>query len=100
MTGLISVDGDGHPVLAVLVQPGASRDQVVGRHGDQLKVRVSAPPEAGRANQAVQDLLAEALGIPTRDVELVSGAANRRKRFRVVGLTPDDLAARLAGAGR
>ena len=96
---MISVDRDGHPVLSVLVQPGASRDRIVGRHGEALKVRVSAPPEAGRANQAVQGLLAEVLGTPARAIELVSGAASRRKRFRFLDLTPDDLAGRLVSAG-
>ncbi|MGH9210368.1 MAG: DUF167 domain-containing protein [Acidimicrobiales bacterium] len=91
----VALDADGHPVLAVLVQPGASRDGVAGRHGEALKVRVSAPPEAGRANRAVQALLADAFGVPGRSVELVSGATNRRKRFRLLGLTPSELADRL-----
>ena len=75
-------------VLRVHVQPGAGRSAVVGRHGDALKVKVAAPPEGGRANIAVTDLLAETLGVAKSDVTLVSGATSRAKRFRIgpVGL--------------
>ncbi len=70
-------------VLRVHVQPGAGRTTIVGRHGDALKVKVAAPPEGGRANQAVTELLASTLGMPASAVNLVSGATNRSKRFRI-----------------
>jgi len=70
-------------VLRVHVQPGAGRTMVVGRHGDALKVKVAAPPEGGRANAAVTDLLASTLGVPASGVDQVSGTANRSKRFRI-----------------
>lgn len=92
---MISEDPDGRPVLAVYVQPGAARDGVVGRHGDALKVRVAAPAEGGRANRAVQSLLAGGLEVPANAVELVSGAAHRRKRFRFPSLTAQELMDRL-----
>jgi uncharacterized protein len=76
-------------VLRVHVQPGAGRTEVVGRHGDALKVKVAAPPEGGRANAAVSQLLAATLGVAPSAVSLVSGAANRSKRFRI---GPVDLA--------
>jgi hypothetical protein len=74
--------------IRVWVVPGASRDQIVGRHGERLKVKTSAPAEGGRANQTVMKLLQEALGRP---VELVSGRGSRSKVFEVEGLTPEEV---------
>lgn len=85
---------EGH-LLAVRVQPRARRDEVTGWDGRALRVRVSAPPEDGRATRAVIALLARALGVPRASVELVSGAASRDKLFRVGALAPDELRARL-----
>lgn len=92
---LVSSGGDGGAVLSVYVQPSANADMVVGRHGDALKLRVAAPPEAGRANKATRALLARLAGVPTNTVELVSGTTNRHKRFRFASLTPDQLTHRL-----
>jgi uncharacterized protein (TIGR00251 family) len=69
--------------VAVWVVPGASRSQLVGLHGDKLKIRVVAPPEGGRANAEVISVLTEALGT---DVELVAGSRSRSKMFRVARL--------------
>jgi uncharacterized protein (TIGR00251 family) len=77
-------------VLRVHVQPGAGRSAVVGRHGDALKVRVAAPPIEGRANDASRSLVAEALGLPESDVELISGQSSRAKRFRLNGLDSEE----------
>ncbi len=77
-------------VLRVHVQPGAGRSAVVGRHGDALKVRVAAPPIEGRANEASRSLVAEALGVPESDVELISGESSRAKRFRLNGLDAEE----------
>jgi len=81
---------DGAIVLHVHVQPGAGRSAVVGRHGESLKIRVAAPPVEGRANEAAATVLAEALEVPAADVELVSGARSRVKRFRVRNLTAEE----------
>lgn len=70
-------------VLRVHVEPGAGRRAVSGHYGDSLKVKVAAPPEGGRANEAVAELLASTLGVPASNVALVSGAASRSKRFRI-----------------
>ena len=85
-------------VLRVHVQPGTGRSSVVGRHGDSLKLRVAAPPVDGRANAAAVALIAGALGVKERDVELVSGERSRLKRFRVVGIDADDVEGRLRQA--
>src|SRR5688572_7865913 len=82
-------------VLRVHVQPGAGRTAVVGRHGDALKVRVAAPPEAGRANDACAALLAETFGVAPAKVSLTSGATSRLKRFRLAGVDADDFRRRV-----
>lgn len=91
-------DGDGTASrLEIHAVPGARIDGLAGIHGDRLKVRVSAPPEGGRANGAIRGLLAAALGVPPREVELVRGGTSRTKAFRV-RLDPATVAARLGGA--
>ena len=68
--------------------PGAKRDEIVGMLGDRLKVRVSAPPEGGRANEAICALIAAALGVRARDVAVVSGQTRAEKVVEVVGADP------------
>ena len=80
------------------VQPRAGRTQLVGRHGEALKVRVAAPPVDGRANEATIGLLSAALGIPTSRVVLVSGAHSRLKRFRIVALSAATVTLRIEAA--
>lgn len=81
--------GDGALVLRLHVQPGAGRTAVVGRHGDALKVRVAAPPEGGRANDACLALVAATFGVEEGQVELVGGPSSRAKRVKVEGVEPD-----------
>ena len=64
---------DDKVVIAVHAQAGAGRSEVVGRHGDALKVRVAVPPERGRANEAIARLLAETLGVPAASVSITPG---------------------------
>ncbi len=72
---------------------------MVGRHGDAWKVRVAAPPERGRANDAVVGVIAQALGVDRRDVRLVGGASGRDKVVELTGLTLDEAERRLAAVG-
>ena len=86
-----------HPhgaVLAVRVVPGASAASVVGLHGDELKVRVCSPPLDGRANDDVREVVARALGLRARDVQLLGGHTSRSKLL-LVPLATDQLVARL-----
>jgi hypothetical protein len=69
----------------VRVRPRASRSEIVGEYGDALKVRVSAPPVNGAANEALVDLLAKELGVARRDVRIVTGASSRTKTVEVAG---------------
>jgi len=70
-------------VFKVHVQPGASRNQVSGLHGDALKLKLTAPPVEGKANKACIGILAEALGIPKTSIEIVSGHTSRKKNIRI-----------------
>jgi uncharacterized protein (TIGR00251 family) len=92
---MLDVDRDGNVIVSVHVQPGARDNRVMGLHGDALKVRVTAPPVDGKANQAVATLLATVLDA---SVELVGGASSRRKRFRVTGASEDEVRDRLGRA--
>jgi len=86
--------------LRLRVSPGAGRSALVGRHGDAWKVRVSAPPERGRANEAVVELLAASLGLSRPDVRLVSGGGSRDKIVELSGLTYEEVERRLEAAGK
>ena len=84
--------------LRIRVAPGAARPGVVGRYGDAWKVRVTAPPDGGKANGAVLRLLAETLGVPRRDLELAAGTSSRDKVITLVGLSTESADARMAAA--
>lgn len=84
------IDAKDGLLVTVHVQPGAGSTELVGRHGDALKVRVGAPPTAGRANEAVAGLLARVFGIATGDIELTSGQTSRSKRFRLGDLEREE----------
>ena len=86
--------------LKLRVSPRARRPGIAGRHGDAWKVRVSEPPEGGRANEAVLRLLAEALDVPRATVALVSGHASRDKIVVLDGLEQAHTERLLASAGR
>ena len=84
--------------LRLRVVPGARRPGIVGRYGDAWKLRVSAPAEDGRANDALLTLLADTLDIPRRDLELTAGQSSRDKIVALHGITVEAAETRLAGA--
>jgi uncharacterized protein len=84
--------------LRLRVSPGAGKSGIVGRHGDAWKVRVTAAPEHGRANEAVVRLLADALSMPRASVTLVSGHTGRDKIVLLDGVGPAQIERRLAAA--
>lgn len=83
-------------LLPVRAQPGARKSAVLGEHNGSLKIAVTAPPEDGRANEAITELLRDWLDLKRSQVELVGGKTNRDKQFLIRGLTPDELSARVA----
>jgi uncharacterized protein (TIGR00251 family) len=80
------------------VSPGARRNELAGRHGEAWKVRVAAPPERGRANEAVLDLLAKELELPRRSLSIVSGHTAREKVVLMEGIGRAETERRLAAA--
>src|SRR5262249_35018684 len=87
-----------HPegaILSVHAQPGARRNAILGERAGALRVAVTAPPEKGKANAAIQAFLAESLGCRPSQVRIVSGEASRQKRFLIGGLDPDELRRRI-----
>jgi uncharacterized protein (TIGR00251 family) len=86
--------------LRLRVSPGAASTGVIGRYGRAWKVRVAAPPEAGRANAAVVRLLAETLAVPQEAVKLVSGQSARDKIVELAGIDETLVERRLATAAR
>lgn len=75
------------------MQPRAARDGFVGLHDGCLKIRLTAPPVEGAANEALLRFLAQWLQVPRRHVTLVSGPGSRRKLVEVEGLTAESLRA-------
>ena len=82
--------------VSVKAVPGSSRDAIAGPLGDRLKVRVAAPPEDGKANKAIEALLAEACGLQARDATVVSGHARPEKTVELRGVD-EPTARRLLG---
>ena len=72
-------EGDGVFILTVYVQPGAKRTEVVGLHGDALKIKIAAAPLAGKANTALLNYLADCFEVPSNQVLLKQGAKSRHK---------------------
>jgi uncharacterized protein (TIGR00251 family) len=76
-------------ILKLRIVPNARRSEVVGAHGDAIKVKVQAPPVDGKANEALCEFLAEQLQVPARSIEIVGGEKSRDK---VVAVADIDLA--------
>ena len=84
--------------LQLKVVPKASRNEIAGWVGDALKVRVTAPPERGKANAAVVELIASVLGVPRDSVRLIAGETRERKVVAVDTLSPEEIRKRVAAA--
>lgn len=82
-------------LIRIKAVPGARQDQVAGLLGDRVKIRVSAPPEGGKANKAILALIARTIGCKSRQVRLEAGHSNPEKTVRVVGMRADEISRRL-----
>lgn len=83
--------GDG-VVLAIFVQPRASKNQLCGIQGDELKVRLTSPPVDGAANKLCREFFAKLLGCSKSQVSLVSGHKSRHKRLLIEGIACQQVA--------
>lgn len=90
---------DGGTRLRVRAQPRASRSEIVGEHGDAVRVRLAAPPVDGAANDELVRVLAKALHIAPSRVSVVAGATGRDKVVHIDGLEPDAVRAALLTPG-
>ena len=77
------------------VQPRASRSELAGRHGDAIKVRLTAPPVDGAANEALLQFLAVRLQVPRSALSLVAGASGRSKVVAIEAISPEVVSRRL-----
>ena len=82
-------------MLQVRLTPRAAQDKIAGWEGDVLRVRVTAPPVEGRANEALLRLLARTLDVPTSHLRLARGQTQRNKVVAVEGLSEEEVRARL-----
>lgn len=96
--GIAAIPARTETRLTVLVHPRAGRNEIVVLEPGSLRVRVTAPPANGAANEAVRDLLARALQCARSDVEILRGHTARTKVIRVAALSWGDVRTRLAGA--
>jgi uncharacterized protein len=83
-------------IVPVLAQPGAKRNAILGERAGALRIAVTAAPDRGKANEAIQALLAESLELKPRQLSLISGATSRQKRFLVEGIDSQELLKRLS----
>ncbi len=82
--------------IRIKVVPGAKRSQIVGLLGSRLKIRISAPPEGGKANKAVCKLLAQLFRVRLQDVQVIRGHTSPEKTLEIIGCTTHALREALA----
>jgi len=91
-------DARGGAAFPVHVVPRSRKNEISGRYGAALKIRLTAPPVEGAANEALIDFLATQLGVARNKIEIVSGATSRNKMVCVLGLTPQEVEERLGSS--
>jgi hypothetical protein len=84
-------------LLSVKLQPRASKNEIGAPLGDELKIKVTAPPVDAAANQALIELLAEKLDCPRGRVELIRGQTSRHKTIKLYGFTPEEVMQGISG---
>jgi hypothetical protein len=76
---------NGVITLTLHIQPGAKRSEIVGLHGESLKIKLAAPPIEGRANDALLKFIADLFAVPLRNIELKQGGQSRHKVLAITG---------------
>lgn len=82
--------------MSLHVLPNAPKTQIIGQHGDALKIKIQAPPVDGKANQEIIRFFAEALRIPKNQIEIVSGEISKTKKLRLIGCRWDQVRSTLS----
>ena len=95
MPGFLRIQADG-VLLSVKLQPRASANEIGDALGNELRIKVTAPPVDAAANEALVKLLAQHLDCPRNRIELVRGHTSRHKTIKLYGLAPEDVAKKLA----
>ena len=75
-------------ILSIYVQPRASKNQICGIQGEELKIRLTSPPVDGAANKLCREFVADLFEVPKSSVEIISGSTSRHKRLRIAGDHP------------
>ncbi|HET57912.1 MAG TPA: DUF167 domain-containing protein [Deltaproteobacteria bacterium] len=86
---------NGGVIFAVRVLPRSSRSEIAGLHGGALKVRITAAPVEGKANEACVACIADFLGVPKSRVEIIAGSTAKNKRLFVAGMTRTQVESRI-----
>ncbi len=84
-------------VIKVVIQTGASKNEILGMRGDVLQVKVTTPPESGKANEAMLTLLARTLKVAKSRIKILRGHSSREKVLAMDDFSPEDLRSRLRG---
>lgn len=71
--------------ISLFVQPKASKNEIIGPHNGALKIRITAPPVDGKANECIVEFLAKKIGVPKRQVEILKGETGRTKSVLIKG---------------
>jgi uncharacterized protein (TIGR00251 family) len=94
----VKIGAGGVLTISLHVQPGARRTELVGLHGEALKLRLAAPPVDGKANACLVSFLADFLDVPKGTITLVSGESSRQKRVRIESASNEAVARLMAAA--
>ncbi len=86
---------DAGAAIVVAVTPRAGKDEIAGMQGDVIKVKLTAPPVDGAANEALIKFLAQRLDVRPSAIEIVAGHSSRQKLVSIVGLSPAEVTSRL-----
>ncbi|HIJ70689.1 MAG TPA: YggU family protein [Planctomycetes bacterium] len=100
MAGVDITEVQDGVVLVVKVVPGASRTAISGELDGMLKIKVSAPPEKGRANQCLIEFLSKRLRVKKKAVSILSGTSHPAKRVQISGVTAEEVMGELLPSGK
>jgi len=82
-------------IIKIKLIPRSSRNEIIGKENDVIKMKLTAPPVEGKANRALVQFLAKKLGVPKRDIKIVSGEHSREKSLKINRLSIEEVMGRL-----